>query len=180
MLDSFAQKFAASILPLSLSLGTALDLGHIISTLPSHDQAKILLEFYVTKVNWLYHIIHVPTVRKMLDQIYEDLHNKRLPPYSHLALTCAIFALSAYFSPGPLAGMGRNELHSCSFRNWSSLAQDSLSASHYITSPAIESLQAFILVSMIFHGNLRRDTDNVVSYHTIFYQILEQAQCLVL
>ena len=123
-----------------------MDINQVVKTLPTHNQAVALFDFYVAKVNWLYHIIHVPTVRRHLDQVYEALTQMRMPPYNRLALITTILALAAYFSPGPLGGITRDALHGTCFQNWSSFSQQCLEAANYVASPTISSLQALILV----------------------------------
>ena len=50
-----------------------LDMATIIACLPTHPQALRLFDHYVDSVNWMCHIIHVPTVRTELQSLYHDL-----------------------------------------------------------------------------------------------------------
>ena len=144
-LDPLADRFQAALLPFPSAI-PALDREKVVKILPSKGQAIALFEFYVAKVNWLYHIIHVPTVRKQLVDVYTALGRDQMPPYDQLALVTTIITLAAYFSPGPLGGIDHDDLHSACFKNWSFLSQDSLTAANYILTPTVESLQALILV----------------------------------
>jgi hypothetical protein len=147
---SLAETFESSLFPLSTPpTGGSLHCSDIITILPSRDQARALFEFYAAHVNWLHHIIHVPSVRKLLDETYSTLNKQQLPPYNHIALLATIFSLSAYFSRRSLGEtLGKNELQSC-FRKWSFLAQRCLSAANYICNPSIEALQALLMVSSL-------------------------------
>lgn len=71
---------------------------HIVATLPARSQGIALLEFFFDEILWIYHIIHVPTVRKHFDALYTSIENNKQPEYGPLALLSTIFALTAYFS----------------------------------------------------------------------------------
>ena len=72
--------------------------------LPSRAQGTILLDYYFDHVNWIYHIIHKPTVRRLFDSLYTSIELGRIPDYGHLSLITTLFALSAYFC-GPKSGL---------------------------------------------------------------------------
>jgi hypothetical protein len=71
---------------------------HVAATLPIRTQGEALLEFFFNEILWIYHIIHVPTVKKHFDRLYKRIENHQPPEYGPLALLSTIFALSAYFS----------------------------------------------------------------------------------
>lgn len=77
---------------------------HVLATLPTRNQGEALLEFFFEEVLWLYHIVHVPSVRKHFDKLYTTIENNQLPDFGALALISTIYALSAYFS-SPASGL---------------------------------------------------------------------------
>jgi len=71
---------------------------HVATTLPNRTRGEALLEFFFEELLWIYHIVHVPTVRKLFDKLYADIDNSRALEYGPLALISTTFALSAYFA----------------------------------------------------------------------------------
>ena len=71
---------------------------HVLATLPTRNQGETLLEFFFEEVLWVYHIVHVPSVRKQFDKLYTTIENNEPPDFGALALISTICALSAYFS----------------------------------------------------------------------------------
>lgn len=65
---------------------------------PPRIEGQNLLDYYIDHVNWIYQIIHVPTVQNIFDTIYDHMEQNQLPEYGHIAIVSTIFALSAYFS----------------------------------------------------------------------------------
>jgi hypothetical protein len=71
---------------------------HVAGILPPRSQGETLLEYFFEEILWIYHIVHIPTVRKLHNKLYTDIENSKTPDYGHLALISTIFALSAYFA----------------------------------------------------------------------------------
>ncbi|KAH7395559.1 fungal-specific transcription factor domain-containing protein [Cadophora sp. MPI-SDFR-AT-0126] len=122
--------------------------------LPSRSQGEVLLEYYFDNVNWLYHIIHKPTVRKIFDAVYTDVERGRAPDYGHLSLIATLFALSAYFC-GPNSDTCLKYSDAMNYsRRWTLLAQESLSAANCLAHPTVETLQSLILIAAHMMANI--------------------------
>ena len=77
---------------------TSLDMQNVVTKLPTRSQGEAMLEFFFDEILWIYHIVHVPTVRRHFDKLYNDLQNQKQLEYGPLALISTLFALTAYFS----------------------------------------------------------------------------------
>jgi hypothetical protein len=116
-------------------------------TLPSKVTAELLFNHYAKNLNWVYHIIHVPTTRQQLLGIYASLEACRKPNCSHLALAATILAVAVYFRSNlpEAAAVREQEKGSCT--KWSLLAQRALAEANHLTSPSLESLQTTIIMT---------------------------------
>lgn len=131
-----------------------MDLQHISSMLPPRAQGEVLLEYFFDEVCWIYHIVHIPTVWCVFDNVYTALKHNTLPKYDGLALISTIFALSAYFgSPSSTIYFRQAEGKMYSYR-WTVLAQGALSAADYINAPTLETIQSIILMSQHILPNI--------------------------
>ncbi|KAJ9216050.1 transcriptional regulator family: Fungal Specific TF [Paecilomyces variotii] len=73
-----------------------LDISRVLDSLPTLTVAEDLLQRFLTKVNILYHMLHVQTAWSNLYEMYGDLSNGRTPTRTRLAFALSIFAVSAY------------------------------------------------------------------------------------
>jgi hypothetical protein len=124
-----------------------LSYSEIAMTLPSKATAELLFNHYANNLNWVYHIIHVPTTRQQLLGIYASLEACRKPTSSHLALVTTTLAVAVYFRPKLLETAAVREQEKGSCMKWSLLAQRALSEANHLTSPSLESLQATIIMT---------------------------------
>ncbi|CZT01692.1 uncharacterized protein RCO7_01911 [Rhynchosporium graminicola] len=122
--------------------------------LPTRAQGEILLDYYLDNVNWIYHVIHVPTVKVRFDAVYNSIEMSQSPNHSHLALISTIFALSAYFSTATSRMYFKHSEAMFHSRRWTILAQEALSASNCLAEPNIETLQSLILISQHMMANI--------------------------
>lgn len=127
---------------------------HFATMLPPRPRAQILFDYYLNSINWIYHIIHVPTVKEHFEEIYTGLEQGKQPKYDRLALISTLFALSAYFS-APSAKLFTDTSEAMvNCRRWTLLAQDALSAADCLSKPTIESLQSLILIAQHLMPNI--------------------------
>lgn len=77
---------------------TSLTMQNVLAALPTRSQGDALLEFFFDEILWIYHIIHVPTVRNHFEKLYHNIENHQQPEYGQLALISTLYALAAYFS----------------------------------------------------------------------------------
>jgi hypothetical protein len=115
--------------------------------LPAKATAELLFNHYAKNLNWVYHIIHVPTTRQQLLGIYASLEARQKPISSHLALVATILAVAVYFRSNPVENAALREQKKGSCTRWSFLAQQALSESNHLTLPSLESLQTTIIMT---------------------------------
>jgi hypothetical protein len=127
---------------------------HFSTMLPARPRAQVLFDYYLNHVNWIYHIIHVPTVKQHFDELYKELEQGKQPVYDRLALISTLLALSAYFSAPATKLFTDTPEAMVHCRRWTLLAQDALSAADCLAKPTIESLQSLILISQHLMPNI--------------------------
>ncbi|KAL2841581.1 hypothetical protein BJY01DRAFT_257013 [Aspergillus pseudoustus] len=63
---------------------------------PLYQESRCLVEKYVEDLTYLVHVIHIPSVRAMVDHLYRDIHMQKRPNSSHVALLSSIIANTLY------------------------------------------------------------------------------------
>jgi hypothetical protein len=124
-----------------------LSYSDIARTLPSRATAELLFNHYAKNLNWVYHVIHVPTTRQQLLGVYASLEARRKPTSPHLALVATILAVAVYFRSNLPEAVAVLEQEKGSYTKWSLLAQRALSEANQLSSPSLESLQTTIIMT---------------------------------
>lgn len=152
----------------------------IVSILPSLETGTALLEHYTKEVNWIYHILHIPTTTAQMKDNYDNLAADRPCDYGQIALLATVFATSAYFihpsssiSQTTLRNMSRKDTLQCVHR-WSHLAFHCLSQARYVANPTIETIQAVILLSHF----LLMDDGATATYMALLMTMINAARIL--
>ena len=65
--------------------------------LPLQHEALALFEEYIRTTGTVYHILHFPTTKRLIETIYRRLEARQQPTVSHLALLLGIVSTGAYF-----------------------------------------------------------------------------------
>ncbi|KFY53745.1 hypothetical protein V496_07388 [Pseudogymnoascus sp. VKM F-4515 (FW-2607)] len=119
--------------------------------LPDYEEANSLVQKYLSDITYIHHVVHSPTVRKVIDEIYEDLSKGISPKVGHIALLLSIIASATYSwttrdsnKVFPTVGDADRQCPS-----WIKAALDVLEYSRRTTSGAIEDIQATIIVSFV-------------------------------
>ncbi|KAG0645374.1 transcription factor [Hyphodiscus hymeniophilus] len=150
-----AENFGSFIFALTRPrIPTSLDMQNVVATLPSRSQGAVMLEFFFDEILWIYHIIHIPTVRRHFDKLYIDIENNQQPEYGPLALISTLYALTAYFSSeaSNLSFKHSDSMIYC--QKWTLLAQDALSAANCLANPSVETLQSLIYIAQHLMPNI--------------------------
>ncbi len=119
----------------------------VVRLLPCRSQGEMLLEYYFEHINWIYHVIHVPTVKEIFHTLYSNIEQNQLPNLGHLSLISALFALSAYFCSATSKLYFKVGESKAMCHRWTLLAQDALSAADCLNQPTVETFQTLILIS---------------------------------
>jgi len=79
-------------------ISTSVDMQNIVAALPRRHEGEALLAFFFDEILWIYHLVHVPTVRRHFEKLHSDIQHNQQPEYGPLALIATIYSLVAYFS----------------------------------------------------------------------------------
>jgi hypothetical protein len=141
--DNFGSFFFSLSRPrISLSLQSNLS-----SLLPPRKQEEALLTYYFESIDWVYRIVHVPTVKQIFHDLYTKFEHGQKLSYGRLALISTIFSCSAFScSPPARLFFDRDDVVAHSPR-LSLLAQDALTAANCLAQPTIETLQSLIILT---------------------------------
>ncbi|KAB8204827.1 hypothetical protein BDV34DRAFT_196715 [Aspergillus parasiticus] len=164
VLSSMSNGVSVRVLAVQQALETEISLGEASGNpssvgscvarvwLPPKNEATWLLKRYAEDVTYLHHILHLPSVRRQMEDLYKQLSlGLRIEP-CHVALVLSIFASTAY-TLTPLTGgdaVFTNEQTAvkCAFL-WSKMALDVLEHSSRSTPGSIEDIQATIILSFV-------------------------------
>lgn len=127
----------------------------------------------------MYHFLHVPTLRRQLRETYEQLGRDVLPAPSVLALICAIFALSTYFSrQSTLSSENLGRPGDDAHGDFVSLTSRALAEARHLDHPSLESMQAVLLLSSSLLLNMGMITNN--GFRVLLTAMFTSAQALLI
>ena len=117
--------------------------------LPQYQEAKILLEKYLQDITYIHHVIHSPSARGYLDELYEGLEQQAAIKPGLTALFLSIFASTTFaWTPRDNESLFSSvEEANNQTTLWITTALAVLEFSHSTTSGSIEDIQAMIILS---------------------------------
>ncbi|KAJ5834807.1 transcriptional regulator family: Fungal Specific TF [Penicillium robsamsonii] len=120
--------------------------------LPLHDEAKILVEKYITEITFLQHVVHVPSVRTMVAELYCDLRESKPVEIGYVSLLLSILASTTSFWTerdmcNPIFSTVEEAVGQST--HWVRLAMDVVDYSRYKHSESIEDIQAMIIIGFV-------------------------------
>ncbi|ERF74080.1 hypothetical protein EPUS_08128 [Endocarpon pusillum Z07020] len=117
--------------------------------LPTQDEALRLLENYCNNIEHLQHILHAPSVRMLVNDVYAHIIENKPVQSGHVALLLSIFASTSYYwnirDQISLLFPSSEESNQAALM-WGKTAFDVLDNSRRTTSGAIEDVQATIVM----------------------------------
>ena len=130
--------------------------------LPQYSEAKILLEKFIQDIDYMYHVVHVPSLPAVFDDVYACLKQQGAIKLGNIMLLLGIFASCTdcwvrsdcergVFSTSAVANM-QSPL-------WVKATEDVLDIAHRTTRVSIEGIQGIIIASFVlanFEGFSRR------------------------
>ena len=123
--------------------------------LPLQTEATLLFENYATQVDYIYRILHLPTVRARLDELYASLVGGGEIGLGIVALFLSIFANSAYlWTPSSCIGhlfSGVQEATQGALL-WSKTALDVMNHLDRTLSDGIEEVQARMTLVLLVYN----------------------------
>jgi hypothetical protein len=122
-----------------------------IVVLPVYRTATLLFQSYESDVDYLCHILHIPTVRSLIKTFYMKIHKGESVLPGQAALLLSIFALAAYFyepsNNSEVATTKEDAVHLSKILSRGAL--DVLDNSRRNTSGTLEDVQAYIFMSFV-------------------------------
>ncbi|KAF9884825.1 hypothetical protein FE257_001241 [Aspergillus nanangensis] len=120
--------------------------------LPEKHETASLLEIYFHSTTYMFHVIHIPSVQKIVDGIYKSLCSSNPYDCRHVALLLSILASTAYmWSPRDIPrGLFTtiDEAHKQAV-SWTKSALDLIEHSCRTSNTSLELLQASIITSFL-------------------------------
>lgn len=120
--------------------------------LPLYEESKEIVEKYLTDITFLHHVVHIPSVRSHVDELYESLNAKRPVKLGHVSLLLAILASSTF--SWTERDMGRPVFSSVRVadelsKRWMKASFEVLEYSRFTCSESLEDVQALIIVAFL-------------------------------
>jgi hypothetical protein len=117
--------------------------------LPLYEEAKQIVDKYLTEITYIHHVVHDPSVREMLDDLYKNLNDQRPIKIGQVSLLLAILSSTTFFwterdMHTPL--FTSVEKANSQFTTWMKLALEVLEYSRRTRSDSLEDVQATIIV----------------------------------
>ena len=123
--------------------------------LPLKEEASALLEEYVNGVDFIHPIVHIPSVRSLLKDLYTRLDQGVEVKSSHVALILSMFASTVYL-------WSVQENHGYDFTSvqdsttmsirWLKSALDTLDHSHRSNTASLEDIQATVILGFLIYN----------------------------
>lgn len=116
--------------------------------LPTKSETLFLFKYYVDYIDYLYHVIVPARVERMINDIYRCIENKSPVNLNHVALLASILAVTVYFRPQSATEHPESSDDvDARCKEFTSLVGTALLQSNWTAYPAIEGLQATIIIA---------------------------------
>jgi hypothetical protein len=120
--------------------------------LPLHEESKQIVDKYLTDITFLHHVVHGPSVRALVDELYGNLATKSPVKLGQVSLLLAILANTVFF-------WTEQDMHRMVFpsvmsannlsKRWMAASFEVLEYSRFTCSESLEDIQALIIVAFV-------------------------------
>ncbi|EXJ85808.1 hypothetical protein A1O1_06177 [Capronia coronata CBS 617.96] len=120
--------------------------------LPPEHEASLLLDHYISHIDALQHVVYIPRVRALMDEVYLQLQQALPVVHSQVALLMSIFATSAALLTGvggSLQQLFRTSDPYQAARIWANAALELMEFSRRTTAGSLEYVQTSILMGFL-------------------------------
>ncbi|KAG6997471.1 hypothetical protein G7Y79_00040g076360 [Physcia stellaris] len=136
--------------------------------LPYLEEAKIVLEKYLSDITYTHHVVHSPSVRRTINELYGSLDQPEAVRPGQIALLLSILASATYSWTSRDAGslFFTPEQANSQSLSWIKAALDVLDYSRRKTAGSLEDIQAMIILSFLvssLEGFSRRYRDLITT-----------------
>lgn len=145
--------------------------------LPTQHEAKVILDKYIEDIDFIHHIVHIPSLIAAIDEIYTSLAQSGQAEPGHIILLLSILGSSTY--SWTEMDLKRNlfdppaQAHSQS-SFWIRSAQEVIDTVQRSTVSSIEAVQGAIIVAFIAVHH----EDVSASFHSILSIALQMARTM--
>lgn len=120
--------------------------------LPLYEESKHIVDKYLTDITYIHHVVHIPSVRDMVDELYQNLHSKIPVKLGHVSLLLGILASTTFFwterdIATPIFSSAKEANDQAT--GWMKTALDVLEYSRRTRSDSIEDIQAMVIVCFV-------------------------------
>ncbi|KAJ5646521.1 hypothetical protein N7490_002893 [Penicillium lividum] len=120
--------------------------------IPLHNESKQILDKYLADITFIHHVVHSPSVRKLVEEIYQNINGKSSIKLGHVSLLLAILASTTFFwterdMPSPLFSSVKEANQQAIV--WMKIALELLEYSRLKGSESLEDVQAMIIVAFL-------------------------------
>ena len=123
--------------------------------LPCHDEARVLLDHYITGISWFQYVVHRPSLPDAMDNVYRQISNRETIKPGDLILLLSVLANATHIwvQPDVVGNEGSLFLSSAQAnaqtRLWVRAAYAVIEAAQDTAALALETIQGIILLSFV-------------------------------
>ncbi|CAG8233976.1 unnamed protein product [Penicillium nalgiovense] len=120
--------------------------------LPLHEEAKIIVEKYITEITFLHHVVIAPSLRTMVDELYCDLREGKPVKIGYVSLLLSILSSTTSFWTehdicNPIFSTPEEAV--AQFTHWMRLALEVIDYSRYKHFESIQDIQAMVIITFV-------------------------------
>lgn len=123
--------------------------------LPPHAEARLLLDHYITRLSYIQHVVHHPSLQAIVDDVYQSIADKQpVKPGSIILLLSIIASATHVWTPCDDGDIGGSLFSSSAQANvqtplWIKATYNMLNATRSSAALALETIQGIIILSFI-------------------------------
>jgi len=110
--------------------------------LPQHDEARVLLDHFITNVSYIHHVVHHPSLPVIVDEIYRQTTSSGPVKPGHLVLFLSILASATHVDNSAAQTHAQTRL-------WIRAAYDVLNGGEQGPPVALETIQGIVVLSFL-------------------------------
>lgn len=120
--------------------------------LPLYEESKQIVDKYLAEITYLHHVVHIPSVRAIVDDLYQDLNMKNPIKLGQVSLLLAMLASTVFFwterdmDKPVFSSVAEADAQS---KTWMNLTLEVLEYSRFTNSESLEDIQALIIISFL-------------------------------
>lgn len=120
--------------------------------LPLYEESKQIIGKYLDEITHLHHVVHIPSIRVLVDELYQSLNLKTTVQLGQVSLLLAMLASTAFFwterdmSKPVFSSVAEADAQS---KTWMKMALEILEYSRLTNSESLEDIQTMIIIAFL-------------------------------